>query len=78
MLLVFQAFWATVIFQLCSPVFLLANPRNAPRVKASISRLRELKRNPEDIKALPIYHPTLKMRIATENQKARERKKTFF
>jgi hypothetical protein len=64
----------TLIFQLCSPAFLLANPRNAPRVKASISRLRQLKRNPIDIKAVPICHLILKMRIAIENQKARERK----
>lgn len=73
-LLVFQASWATVIFQLSSPTFLLANPRNGPRVKASISRLRQLKRNPEDTKAVCVCHLSLKMRIAIENQKARERK----
>jgi len=64
-----------VIFQLSFPTLLLANPRNVPRRKANISRLNLLfLRNPVDMKAVVVYHRTLKMRRETIHQEAKEGK----
>jgi len=64
-----------VIFQLSFPTLLLANPRNVPRRKASISTLNLLfLRNPVDMKAVVVYHRTLKMRRETIHQEAKEGK----